>query len=997
MRSLTAPGNLVSQDLATWTATATVTPGQADPTGGTGAFLVEDTSGAANQYVVLTSITFAADGAKTFRIKVHNVDSAASTFGIWDQAVSGWKHRARITWLDGAPTLSTTHGSGSLSTADLGDGWWLVSMTADAVLAAHSHHVYAYPASGAVGATETGSTYFFEPEVFDTDSPPSDLTTVLRSSSYWVSSRVLVEDPDGSWADLRDVGGIDWVDEAEWGLELDRPVAEATVRLRRDAGTTLSLAPLHEDSSVNRDSGSAYAPLLDAHRQIKIEVATTYFGTEPIEADWHTVFHGFIDAISWASSPVEISARDLGAYLVDRWVETPTEYGSAEGTDMETVLQEILDDWAPDVILYCPFSPGFLVTPWEAPKASVWDTLRGVVDLIGWDLRYVWNEGTGTFLLTLFEPNRAASTPAWSFGPDAYFDVTHLDLNIQSLRNAITVRYLDTAGAEQTEPDSDAASIARYGRRWMEIQEGSDSSINSSGEAANLATAILSDLRSPEAEQEIETLFWWPGEVGDYYLFEANGVHYTTAQEWAVANIRHSLSRDRHRTWITARGAPAGAYLHWLKKARNVLDTPVLPFGVITPTVDGSRNVSASVATTAAGSIKILAATRAKTDPEAHPSAEDVKLETEIDGEQFTPADIGTLATLGTDEVADISMLVYQRAEAGGFESVLIKATANPYLPDGILDENAFVDGHITADMMQAAAGKFYYTGNFYGTSQTAFSWGAGTLYTTDGASYAIAGNSASITGGPTVFYVYWDPTVSTTAFQVTSVAGTAFDPESILIAVAWRGPTTANHCTVVPVVGLGWYGVSAIADGAITATKIVAGSIQADHIAANAVTAAKISVASLSAISADLGTVTAGTISAGIVVASTSFTASNPVFEGTAYIKGADASRRSQISGIEFRLGSSLLETTALSIARSGSANFGITAIDGGGVGAGQNPTLTLTAPGGVFATGTFKSGGFQLTSGAATVSGSRGGNAALASLLTALASIGLITDSTT
>lgn len=39
----------------------------------------------------------------------------------------------------------------------------------------------------------------------------------------------------------------------------------------------------------------------------------------------------------------------------------------------------------------------------------------------------------------------------------------------------------------------------------------------------------------------------------------------------------------------------------------------------------------------------------------------------------------------------------------------------------------------------------------------------------------------------------------------------------------------------------------------------------------------------------------------------------------------------------------------------------------------------------------------GFQLSSGSINITGSRGGNAALASLLTALASIGLITDSTT
>ncbi|HEX6937927.1 MAG TPA: hypothetical protein VF158_00845, partial [Longimicrobiales bacterium] len=388
---------------------------------------------------------------------------------------------------------------------------------------------------------------------------------ILEGAAYAVHARVLIEDADGNLANIDDAEGGGWFIGARWSEDIDHPVADATIELRRDAGDALSLSPLRTDSPVNRDSAGAYAPRVEMGRQVVIQAAATAPEELPSEAGYVTLFHGVIDRVAAASDPLVLTCRDLGGVLVDRQIETEITYGAPEGVPLETVMQQVLDDHAPGIVLNVPASPGFMVTEYTPSDVSVMEALQTLAGTIGWDVRYRWNEAAGEFQLTLQEPDREKVDPDHTIGPDLYADLRALELDSEDVRNVIDVVYPDAATGEiETVRVEDAASIARYGRRYMRIEEGSDSPIDTAAEALALADAALSDLKDPLASHEIGMLFWPAVELGDVYRYLANGVHYDIDQTFAVVAYRHELRPDRQRTTITARGRPAGAYLRWL-------------------------------------------------------------------------------------------------------------------------------------------------------------------------------------------------------------------------------------------------------------------------------------------------------------------------------------------------------------------------------------------------------------------------------------------------
>src|SRR5690606_34618450 len=245
------------------------------------------------------------------------------------------------------------------------------------------------------------------------------------------------------------------------------------------------------------------------------------------------------------------------------------------GEPLEDVAQAILDDWAPGVTLYAPNSPGFMVTQYRVGEQSVMDALETLAQKIGWAIRYRYDSGSGTWRLTLYEPDRSATTPQWMFGPDDYLDVTTLEIDRDLIRNVVEVEYLDSvSGERKTVVAEDPVSIARYGRKWMKIIEADDSPIDTEAEAQAMADAAVADTAWPEAEQQIETLYCPASEIGDLYRFRANGVHYDRDHDWAVASVRHFLALDRQRTTIRTRGKPAGMYRQWFRASS-------LPPGVV--------------------------------------------------------------------------------------------------------------------------------------------------------------------------------------------------------------------------------------------------------------------------------------------------------------------------------------------------------------------------------------------------------------------------------
>ena len=491
----------------------------------------------------------------------------------------------------------------------------------------------------------------------------------------------------GSWVDLSDYEDRDWIDSVDYEDNGDRPVGEATVRLKRE-WHDLSLSPLKAASKLN-----AGGVLVFPKRKLKVEVAVMPRGVAPVTADWFEVFNGRIDVIDWQSSPIEVKCRDQGGNLQDGWIETQAIYGTGAGRAIESVIQDILTaaysaGWIPAAVtLYSitgtagtPFqvadSPGFLITEYKQGREPVMDAVQKLARLIGYECRYRWNTGTSAFQLVLYEPVRAlrargtitisgaptaaqtmaingvtytaraagavqnefnigasttatataiaamlnagtdtANLNAWAiastvvvewqtagtagnavtfteamtnvtmdgagvlgatragtaittdhdFAPDMYYDVQQLSIDVADVRNAFSGTFQDAAGERRTVTRINSGSIAKYNRRPFMLVEEAASQIDTVQEMVDLLDAADNDLAEPDISHGILAPFFPWGESGDFYGFDANGVHYDTDQELAALTLRHRLSNGQARTEIVARGQPSLGPTRWLE------------------------------------------------------------------------------------------------------------------------------------------------------------------------------------------------------------------------------------------------------------------------------------------------------------------------------------------------------------------------------------------------------------------------------------------------
>ncbi len=251
---------------------------------------------------------------------------------------------------------------------------------------------------------------------------------------------------------------------------------------------------------------------------------------------------------------------------------------AAAGTvSMEAVLQQMLNDSPVSLTLHAPDATSFLMSPWKQEREPILESMRKVAQLIGWDLRPRYDSG-GTYRFQLYKPDRAASSPVRTFAPASYLDVGSLDIGIEDVRNVVRVVYGDSTdlGSDGKTPKRkyrqavDTASIAAYGRRFMEVAEEATSQIDTAAEADALVAAALADLATPYAALEVEALFFPWVQLGDLYRFSANNVHFDSDQDLAVVGYSHEAQlgddgEQTFRTSLTCRGKPSGGSDRWLQ------------------------------------------------------------------------------------------------------------------------------------------------------------------------------------------------------------------------------------------------------------------------------------------------------------------------------------------------------------------------------------------------------------------------------------------------
>jgi hypothetical protein len=177
------------ENFGNWSITGTPirTAGQADPFGGTGAYLVEDDdAGVAER--VLQTVGFTADAGKAVAcfFRAGTIAGANDVIGLWDNTAAVWRHKVVITWTNGVPTLSTGVGGGTLFPVESwGAGWYRLAFSATGVVAANTNQIFI--GNDAVGTV--GTHYIFGANAWNAVFPSSyqgpSLTTKNADSFSW--------------------------------------------------------------------------------------------------------------------------------------------------------------------------------------------------------------------------------------------------------------------------------------------------------------------------------------------------------------------------------------------------------------------------------------------------------------------------------------------------------------------------------------------------------------------------------------------------------------------------------------------------------------------------------------------------------------------------------------------------------------------------------------------------------------------------------------------
>jgi hypothetical protein len=276
-------------------------------------------------------------------------------------------------------------------------------------------------------------------------------------------------------------------------------------------------------------------------------------GAEPVEPPWPTG--------SGATVTTDNLFQEVG---------TVSETGTAD----ETIIQQIINDAGLSAFctLQTPVSPSWLIRPYVQQRSSVADAIKGLIDQLGWYCRYEWSTGLSKYELTLKQPARTATTANKTLTVYEELKTSSLAVDVFSIRNAVRITYSETASRaangqvprKQVEV-TDATSITKYSRRYMEVQEADTSQIDSSTEASRMAQAIVDDLKEPLIGLALAFPVDPYLELGDLIAIPADGLRFSATQTLAVDTLTHRFQQGSSSTEVKLRGKPASNRQGWLE------------------------------------------------------------------------------------------------------------------------------------------------------------------------------------------------------------------------------------------------------------------------------------------------------------------------------------------------------------------------------------------------------------------------------------------------
>lgn len=359
--------------------------------------------------------------------------------------------------------------------------------------------------------------------------------------------RIWIEDAHGSLLDL-----TPWVDSWWTGADVEEQSMRAEITLHRETPEE-SLAPLMSSS-----------PKVDIERKVVIEVAQVAATAQIQESDYHVLFRGTTDDISWPGGQINIPCRGPWGRFHDERIMDELE-GVGPGRQ-EEIMQHLLDvrygEGAYSIAV--DGDPDLLIPEYNQQPQSVEEALTTLRDLNGWDLRFVWDDQEGDFRLLLREPPRDEE-PVHTFAPGDYYALPEIG-KFTSERRRI-VRLLWSGGTQQVvdeefkEGDRETAMILDFRQ---------DGAIDTPLKAVALVMSAGRDVFVPPLRKAVEGDFFPFVELHDFYRFGGDLVHYLEDQDMAVTGFRHGRAAGQKiKTELRLYQRAIGSVGRWTSRAER--------------------------------------------------------------------------------------------------------------------------------------------------------------------------------------------------------------------------------------------------------------------------------------------------------------------------------------------------------------------------------------------------------------------------------------------
>lgn len=308
------------------------------------------------------------------------------------------------------------------------------------------------------------------------------------------------------------------------------------------------LSPLNRNSVLNQKSG-VYDPLLDANHKVEIFEG---FDIGNNTTELIKKFEGYLgDELGASSQPtIQLSCRDKSKLMQDTYIYEGPSYSLYL---VEDVIQDLIDMFVPDlgitvsVLTPTQYMIGRPDGPYAPQDVNLWDACQTLADSANQELRFTED---GSLIMRLIDRDFSSKPVNMTLDMSTLIDDS-MQISDADVRNHIVVKVQGYDPITAIDEDS----VAKYGRRYMEVQRSMSDIITDVTQAHELADGILRDLRYANPTETSEIPFHPLVQVGDIVQITNPRLGTNPTDDiFKVISVNNMYAPDRKRTSLTLKG-----------------------------------------------------------------------------------------------------------------------------------------------------------------------------------------------------------------------------------------------------------------------------------------------------------------------------------------------------------------------------------------------------------------------------------------------------------